>query len=127
MTNQTNWKEYTGSDEQIAELFAAPNGFIGNSPYSISKDPMVITNYDILDKIDAGWLRNHLETTGVTAYWIIPDDPLREMKIRQLQTGQPVWIRRYSEFYDTYEYLDTTTTPNWHIPNAEYSLTPFQE
>lgn len=68
---------------------------------------------------------------GITEYWVIHDDPMREMKIRQAETGQPVWMRRYDvhradgEFICHQKY--TTTAPDWNIPNAEYSFKPFED
>ncbi len=133
----SEWKEYTGSAEQISEMLNAKNGFIGNSEFSITKDPFVTKGF-----FDAEWLKQHLAIYKVTHYLIIPDDPLREMKIRQAQTGQPVWIklpaymiggledywndtREYKINIDCYPPVIITDAPDWNIPNAEYSFTPF--
>ena len=112
----TNWKEYTGSDEQIAEINNSKNGYL------IAYDDIIC---DIEHgKIQKEWLVN------ATHYWIIPGDPLREMKIRWAQTGQPVWIKEqmaneWGNYINKYIYHEPTTTPDWNIPNAEYSFTPF--
>ena len=122
MTNQTDWIEYTGSDEQIAEMQDCKYGFI--LLYKDKKQYEILTAQgDFFGNIT----RLHPD---VTHYWIIPADPLREMKVRQAQTGQPVWVRvptsfiRYGYHYITY---GATTTPDWNIPNANYSFSPFQE
>jgi len=124
MTNRTKWTEYTGSDEQIAELKNARNGYILmntlNQQSEISKT--LETNALRRGSSDRRILLNCSE---VTHYWIISDYPLREMKIRQAQTGQPVWTRRKIE--NEYFYWLPTTTPDWNIPNAEYSFTEFKE
>lgn len=120
----SEWVAYTGSDEQIAE--------IGNS---INANGFITKNISGLE--------SSVVCSDTTHYWIIPDDPLREMKIRHAMTGQPVCVRfrkPYSIKIDDYEkesasklYVDEcgayiiTTTPNWNIPNAEYSFTAFKE
>ena len=79
----TEWKEYTGSDEQIAELKDALNsyGFITSRISGIRWNKQVIPSEITLNEV----------FEFATEYLIIPDDPLREMKIRQARTGQPVW------------------------------------
>lgn len=110
MTKQTNWKVYNGSDEQISEISSAKNGLslmFEGSPNSFVyklRDISTVDGEPVLSKT-------------VTHYWLIPDDPLREMKIRQAQTGQPVWWRIPKDI------RMVTTTPGWKIPNAEYSFT----
>ena len=115
------WIKYDGSDEQIAELVISR--FIVRD--KLEERKCIYSNTDFDDQIDMeDWLAN------ITAYWIIPDDPLREMKVRQAMTGQPVWVRipvsyeRYGYCYITY---GATTTPDWNIPGAEYSFTEFKE
>ena len=110
-----NWKEYTGSDEQIAELWKADDGFIARFTDGSESQPI--------------WATPHMTLNTVTHYWIIPDDPLREMKIRQSQTGQPVWIKHRTHWDKRINaiQIDCTTTPNWNIPGAEYSFTSFDE
>ncbi len=107
----SKWTEYTGSDEQIAELEHNKNGYIVRGE-NLSERTRVV-----------------FDTEGIEIlpfkYWLIPDDPLREMKIRWAQTGQPVWTRRKIE--NEYFYWLPTTTPDWNIPNAEYSFTPFEK
>ena len=126
MTNQTTWQFYTGSDEQIAELRGAKNGYVIR--YSNDKISNIAWNDCIKNSQFVDWKNG--ERHCPTHYWLIPDDPLREMKIRQAQTGQPVWVRvptsfiRYGYHYITY---GATTTPDWNIPNAEYSLTEFKD
>ena len=126
MTNQTTWQFYTGSDEQIAELRGAKNGYVIR--YSNDKISNIAWNDCIKNSQFVDWKNG--ERHCPTHYWIIPADPLREMKVRQAQTGQPVWVRvptsfiRYGYHYITY---GATTTPDWNILNANYSFSPFQE
>lgn len=125
-TQQTTWIEYTGSDKQIAEIKNAKHGYVLKSNAGTEKMHTEIFTSDIVDYLDA-----------TSYYWIIPDDPLREMKVRQAQTGQPVYIRISGNAgihcaYSQYRWTGThsiwvTTTPDWNIPNAEYSFTPFED
>lgn len=123
----SEWTVYTGSDEQIAEIINSKNGFIVDSQWSVFNEPNKL-QIDFDDKTNIDWLKGNFEDYDVTKYWIIPDDPLREMKIRQAMTGQPVWVRDYKDTllagehnYDEY----VTTTPDWNIPTAKYSFTAF--
>lgn len=112
-TQQTTWTEFTGSDDQIDEINNCENGYLlryGNFNDSDIMEDIARPNY-MMD---------------VTHYWVIPDDPLREMKVRQARTGQPVYIREpVNDNYDGAKYI--TTTPDWNIPNAEYLFTEFKE
>lgn len=132
----TEWVKFDGSDEQIAEIMCSKNGFIVDSQWSVFSEPNKL-KIALDDQANIDWLKQNFEDYDVTKYWIIPADPLREMKIRQAQTGQPVWIRMpgYEAFpskYETYwwngRYTQTVTTrPDWNIPNAEYRLSPFED
>ncbi len=127
-TQQTTWTIYNGSDEQIAELksnkqrlFRYKNG--------VESDPFVYI--DTTNHPDFR-LRSTIqeEMSDVVSYWLIPDDPLREMKVRWSQTGQPVWVRVYKQvWHDEYsvDEIYITTTPDWTMPNAEYAFTEFKD
>ena len=129
----SKWTEFTGSDEQIAELKSAKNGFILR--YCECDETEIIRrigNSFIGDAIDSRRrmlsgdnIVEVLSRNNTTHFWLIPADPLREMKIRWAQTGQPVWIRRKIE--NEYFYWLPTTTPDWNIPNAEYSFIEFEK
>lgn len=121
----SKWTEYTGSDEQIAELVS--NTFIVNNINSIFGNSKCVNKFYTgkTSEADKLWLREHFHEYRITKYWLIPADPLREMKIRWAQTGQPVWTRRKIE--NEYFYWLPTTTPDWNIPNAEYSFTEFEK
>ncbi len=107
----TNWTIYTGSDEQIAEILREKNGYI-------------VRHYDGTESLILNRDQYKHIVGKFTHYWIIPDDPPREMKIRQAHTGQPVWVRHRKAIFDQ---GTMTTTPDWNIPNAEYSFTHFEE
>ena len=129
----SEWKKYTSSDEQIAEISSAKHGFVCRNNET---DSGILTikygqlfsdqsEYPILNAMWSGSLKRFVETHNTTHYLIISDDPLREMKIRWATTGQPVWIRRKIE--NEYFYWLPTTTPDWNIPNAEYSFIEFEK
>lgn len=120
MNNQTTWQVYDGSDEQIAEIRNAGNGYVAR----------LTSGKEILIKPGETYHISNPSVEKVTHYWLIPADPLREMKVRQAMTGQPVCVRQ--SYYDPVEEhhgakVFTTTTPDWNIPNANYSFSPFQE
>lgn len=126
----SKWTEYTGSDEQLAELVS--NTFIVNNIYSIFGNSKCVNKFYTgkTSEVDKLWLREHFHEYRITKYWLIPADPLREMKIRWAQTGQPVWIRESRDFEKygyAYLYHKQTTTPDWNIPNAEYSFIEFEK
>lgn len=123
MTTKGEWVAYTGSDEQIAEIYNAENGVLYRLKDGKESEPYY-----------------HITSMEFIHYWIIPDDPLREMKIRWAQTGQPVWVKMKSSTYwiiamrgfdliyqDHVVSVIKSTTPDWNIPGAEYSFTPFEE
>lgn len=114
-----NWKEYTGTDEQNAEMENSPNGWVCRFKHGDS---------DLRYDVGIQQYIHNINISELAEYWIIPDDPLREMKIRQAQTGQPVWIRKRSPIIEDKAgwIIGCTNTPNWNIPNAEYSFKPFE-
>ena len=117
------WIEFTGSDEQIAEMKSSEHGYVLRRPLV---DSPIRKGY-----VDSRDLR---ETTH---YLICNPHPLREMIKRQADTGQEVWVKvqpGVGVYIPPSRYLTTnvrgvfvTTTPDWNIPNAEYSFTPFEE
>jgi len=122
------WVKYNGSDEQIAEIKAA---------------------HDVAVKIETGrqFLRSsvyasdfydYLKTGYVIEYLICAPHPLADMICQWARTGQPVYVRitedgdknefpELSEFIESIKHVETycTNTPDWNIPGAEYSFTPF--
>lgn len=118
----TEWEEYTGSGEQIKELNQAIRGGYG-----------VLLGYGEKTKLIYTGLYRH----KFDRYLICKPHPRRDMIKRQADTGQPVWVKCMAVRYENDRYLGTitvdymnvfiTTTPDWNIPNAEYSFTPFEE
>lgn len=131
-TQQITWQEYDGSDPQIAELRNAQYGFIAKNMNIASgilkvRYNQLFLNDDkrpIITELFGDTLKRFLDHDNTTHYWVIPADPLREMKIRWSQTGQPVWVRKW---HDLGYIRSVTTSPNWNIPNAEYSFTPWED
>lgn len=114
----SEWKKYEGTDEQIAEMLDAEHGFIIRSRGIESK---------IMHKIDRRGLLVHCDE-----YLICNPHPIADMIERQCRTGQPVWIKTFVEMsYAGLPILDEriqkTDKPDWRIPGAEYSFTPFGE
>jgi len=112
----TNWIPYDGSDEQIAEIQQS-NGFVIRREGRLDS-PILKSGHDGLYN---GAERFYL-SDEITHYLICNPHPLADMISRQAYTGQPVWIKvkHYAEHP-----VVMSTKPNWNIPNAEYSFTPF--
>lgn len=132
----SEWKKYEGTDEQIAEMLQA-DLFIVDSNLSCFHDPAVFKMPATETYIS--WLREKLDSTGITQYLICEPHPLAEMIKRWADTGQPVWIKIFDTYGKTSKTSDytfvaaylqfsvyKTTNPDWNIPNAEYSFTPFE-
>lgn len=121
MINKTNWTEYTGSDEQIAEIKNNKNGYIVRN----------LNPYDAF--ILSSRIRYAFELWGDSIvdfeYLICNPHPLADMICQQARTGQPVWVRYKREFEYCVFMNETikTTTPDWNILNAEYSFTEFEK
>lgn len=118
---QTNWKEYTGSDDQIKELNTALHQ----------------SNNGVLIELDgkSRIIYANLHGYRFNNYLICNPHPRREMMKQQADTGQPVWVKRrhvrigfaVETTWIKYSFDAPTTTPNWNILNAEYSFIPFNE
>lgn len=121
----SEWKEYTGTPEQIAEMYDA--------------DSFIIKANGVESHV-----MHHIDERGLLVdcdeYLICNRHPLADMIRRQARTGQPVYIKlpRDAFFDNTYPakngdtghlkkdwFQVITTKPDWNIPNAEYSFTPF--
>jgi len=114
----TEWKEYTGSDEQVADIEILLNSggcFITDPKSGIRWNKQSLPTRIIILKL--------LENTD--KYLICEPHPLADMICQQARTGQPVWIRFVAQDINKmigYE----TTKPDWNIPGAQYSFTPFE-
>lgn len=125
MTNeQTKWKDYIGSDEQIAEI--------------VNCETDVLCKYQNgSERLKSQMFVGDWNHKYLTHYLICNPHPLADMIIRQAQTGQPVYVR-ISKYcikageVDTWLHKDIpdlyiTTIPDWNILGAEYSFIPFKE
>ena len=127
----TEWKKYEGTDEQIAEIMEYGREILVDSQYSVFSDPRrMILNKD--NPEDVAWIRNHFKHFEVTKYLICNRHPQADMISQQAQTGQPVWIKitidcEYGGLPIKDISVQVTTTPDWNIPGAEYSFTPFED
>jgi len=135
----TEWKEYTGSDEQIAEMINAKHGFVcrnnetDSGILSIKYGQLFSdqSEYPILNAMWKGSLKLFIDTNNTTHYLICDPHPYADMICRWARTGQPVWVKTFIDgsyaglpIKDASIYV--TNTPDWNIPNAEYSFTTFE-
>ena len=116
----SEWKKYEGTEEQIAEMLDAEHGFTYLDKYQAEGSIMHFADF-----FDKTHLRNHLETWEVTHYLICNPHPLADMIERWARTGQTVYIR-WAVRKNRSLLSHVTTTPDWDIPGAEYSFTPFE-
>ena len=144
----TEWIEYTGSDEQIAEMRQSEHGFLAknstseSSVMSIRHNQLFIASQTdpYLPELFGNKVSVFLNYNNTTNYLICNPHPLADMICQQARTGQPVWVRvpydeglkpwkqigHYQNNYQGFRVYETTT-PDWNIPNAEYSFTAFEE
>jgi hypothetical protein len=108
----SEWKEYTGSDEQIEEMENAQYG--------------VLLEYDgeILDVSDMVSLESYLNAQDVTHYLICEPHPYAGMIKRWADTGQPVYCRSIIDGSSGLCYWELP--PFAHPDKFEYSFTPFE-
>lgn len=112
----SEWKKYTGSDKQIAEMCGADNGWI-------------VMFYDSTQsEIHNGYPGKNVNMHAIKGYLLCNPHPLADMICQQARTGQPVWIKVDRDSCgNKINMIYVTTTPDWNIPNAEYSFTEFKE
>ena len=117
------WVKYDGSDEQIAEIENVKNGWL------------VIFYDGTQSEIHKGYPGKSVNMHAIQKYLICNPHPYADMICQQARAGQPVYIKipTVAERVDTgartnmYFRHECTNTPDWNIPGAEYSFTPFEE
>ena len=142
----SEWKEYTGSHEQLDEMRQSAHGFVARNASSVSSIMSVKLNQlflsgqkdPYLPELFGNKVSEFLNYNNTTHYLICNPHQLADMICQQARTGQPVYIRlkgfeRFSPvLYDKYWFVNgysvvQSTTPNWNIPKAEYSFSPFEK
>lgn len=115
-----SWIKFKNTEEQLAEMASATHGYIIRY--------VDASGFDVDESESDIIFGSPQDPDIINEYWLVPDDPLREMKKRQAFTGQPVWARQKSILREgEWFYLDPTTEPPWFIKDAEFSFRPFQE
>ena len=133
----SEWIEYTGSDEQLKELLTTKSKFM----VSVFHKPTTLNMPATEDNLN--WLAALLRDTKVKNYLICQPHPYADLIKIWADTGCPVWVRPTKPYeFKISDYLNhpttrlmvdgkgvylITTTPDWNIPGAEYSLTPFED
>ena len=111
---KAQWVKYDGSEKQIAEIFSANHGVIVKNKSGDIFEPSVVS------RNSKSVLREDF-----TEYLICSPHPLADMICQYARTGQPVWVKEGKSHARPFIY--ETNTPDWNIPGAEYSFTPFEE
>lgn len=124
----SKWVKYTGSDEQIAEIKANIHGYLVRNALGMLSSRVRVA-FD-------------LDGVGILPfeYLICNPHPLADMICQQVRTGQPVHIKVENGtgnhlldistgfyYFDLEHSVFITNTPDWNIPNAEYSFAEFKE
>jgi len=124
----SEWIEYTGSDEQLKEiLFAANKHGVMIIHHNGELCPSIFT--------DANELSQHLDKRTkypIKMFWLCQPHPYADMIKIWADTGCPVLVRhdvttQFPSFSMTKTLVRKTSRPDWNIPGAEYSLTPFED
>ena len=115
--NKPEWIKYDGSDKQIAEIndSVLRHGFILRNRYG-----------SISPVMKQPWHVALIGDKDTTHYLICKPHQYADLIKIWANTGCPVWVRYYHIFYCELV-LRITTIPDWNIPGAEYSLTPFED
>ena len=137
----SEWIEYTGSDEQLKELLTTKSKFMVDNKWSVFHKPTTLNMPATEDNLN--WLAALLRDTKVKNYLICQPHPYADLIKIWADTGCPVWVRPTKPYeFKISDYLNhpttrlmvdekgvylITTTPDWNIPGAEYSLTPFED
>jgi hypothetical protein len=114
------WKKWMGVKGQFEEITMSEHGFILKNILG-TESPVLRNNDFDSDEHVIEYIKNY----DSTHYLIITKDPLRDMKIRQAQTGQPVWCRPILSPRN--EPGIETCFPNWNLRDVEFSFKPFVE
>ena len=120
------WIEYTGSDEQIEEMWNAEHGYA-----VISRGVIKARNAkQAWPSREVFFQHTKSAIEYVTRYLICQPHPYADLIDIWRLSGCPIYVR-YTE--PTEDGLNMrwrtikTNTPYWNIPGAEYSLTPFED
>lgn len=125
------WVEYTGSDEQIAEIKKAKSYAIRGIDVAEICSQYVLGPYMWFDTSrhpdprlrSRNNLKEELECSNVTHYLICEPHPYADIIKIWAETGCEVWVKEGKSHRQPFIYV--TDKPNWNIPGAEYRLTSF--
>ena len=118
------WIEYTGSDGQIGEINASESFLLKRKDGEISFI------------LQPPFEPNEMDSETIAEYLICQPHPYADLIDMWRISGCPVWVRSNNLCYEDNNsnvwerfglYVTSTTKPNWNIPGAEYSLTPFED
>jgi hypothetical protein len=133
------WKKYTGAPEQLDEIKLAKHGYLIKGSDIINETS--IYNWAAISCIN-------LNIDNNVSYLICQHHPYADIIKRWCMTGEPVWIKIDKTVVesmpadliramhiieaccldtdDKFYFLINTCYPNWNIPHAEYSFSPFE-
>ena len=126
----SEWIEYTGSDEQNRDILG-------------SKADVLFMYSNGVHRLRSSMFTGDWKHRTLTHYLICQPHPYADLIKIWADTGCPVWVRPRKPYeFKISDYLNhpttrlmvdgegaylITTTPDWNILGAEYSLTPFND
>ncbi len=125
MTNKAEWKVYTGSDEQIAEMKNAgsfiikANGVESHVMHNIDENGLLV-------KCDEYLICNKHRYAKQIHRWSVTGQPVH-IKVENGTGNHLLDVSIGFYYFDLEHSVFITTTPDWNIPNAEYSFTPYED
>lgn len=121
----TEWKKYTGSDEQIAEMNDA-DSFIIKANRIESHIMHHADQNGLLVKCDEYLICNKHKYANEIRRWSLTGQPVH-IKVKNETGNHLLDISIGFYYYDLEHSVFITNTPDWNIPGAEYSFTEFKE
>lgn len=114
------WKKYTGSYEQIEEMWNCSSGFIVRGNFV--DDPE--QNFNSTQYLSRQYLIDDLQSLAVKQYLICDQHPLADMICQQARTGQPVYWKEKPAKRKSNNW--SCNFIPWHRHEIyEFSFTPF--
>jgi len=121
----TEWKEYTGSDEQIAEM-AEADSFIIKANGVESHVMHHIDERGLLVDCDEYLICNKHKYAKLIQRWSVTGQPVH-VKVECERGNHLLDVSTGFYYFDLEHSVFITNTPDWDIPNAEYSFTEFKD
>ena len=112
--NTPEWIKYDGSDEQIRDILG-------------SKADVLFRYSNGVHRLRSSMFTGDWKHRTLTHYLICQPHPYADLIDIWRLSGCPVWVRYRNALSPKNFIVEETNKPDWNIPGAEYSLTPFED